>query len=292
VVAELVWQGEPGLAQNGSSVEQHAEMATRKVSPWIERLARVGYLAYGLVYVLVGGLALRTAFGGGDQATGQKGALRSILLAPLGRGLLFMVALGLLAYAAWRLFQGVMDPEDEGREAKGIVQCFDHLINGLFHAALALSAGQLAPGSGGRSGGSPDDWTATPRFLPFGRWLVVAVGAAIFGAGLYRFYKVYKTDFRDELKTGDMSFREKRWTAHAGRLSYAARGVVFEMIGVFLVQAALQADPDEHRGLGSALETLACQPLGLYILCVVAAGLVAYGAFMFVMARYRRIEPA
>jgi hypothetical protein len=136
------------LAQNGSSVEQHAEMATRKVSPWIERLARVGYLAYGLVYVLVGGLALQTAFGGGDQATGQNGALRSILLAPLGRGLLFMVALGLLAYAAWRLFQGVMDPEDEGREAKGIVQCFDHLINGLFHAALALSAGQLAPGSG------------------------------------------------------------------------------------------------------------------------------------------------
>jgi hypothetical protein len=288
VVAELVWQGEPGLAQNGSSVEQHAEMATRKVGFWIERLARVGYL----VYVLVGGLALRTAFGEGDQVTGHKGTLRSILLAPLGRGLLFMVALGLLAYAAWRLFQGVMDPEDKGREAKGIVQCFDHLINGFFHAALAQSAGQLAPGSGGRSGGSPDDWTANPRFLPFGRWLVVVVGAAIFGAGLYQFYKVYKTDFRDELKTGDMSFREKRWMAHAGRLSYAARGVVFEMIGVFLVQAALQADPDEHRGLGSALETLARQPLGLYILCVVAAGLVAYGAFMFVMARYRRIEPA
>jgi len=280
------------VAHNGSSVEQHAERATRKASPWIERLARVGYVAYGVVYVLVGGLALRAAFGGGDQAPGQEGALRSILLAPLGRVLLCMIALGLLAYAAWRLFQGVMDPEDEGTDAKGIVQRFDHVINGLFHAALAFSAGQLALGSGGSGGGSPDDWTATLMSQPLGRWLVVAVGAVIFGAGLYQFYKAYKADFRDELKTGVMSLREKRWTTHAGRLGYAARGIVFGMIGVFLIQAAIQADPNQARGLGGALETLARQPFGPYVLGFVAAGLVAFGAFMFVVARYRRIEPA
>lgn len=280
------------MAQNGPSVEQHAQRAARKASPWIERLARIGYVAYGAVYVLVGVLALRAAFGGGGEATGQEGALRQVLLAPLGRVLLVLVAAGLLAYAAWRLFQGIVDPENEGRDAKGAVKRFDHGLNGLFHGALALTTVELALGSGGGSGGSPDDWTASLMSQPLGRWLAVAAGAVIFGAGLYQFYQAYKADFRDELETGEMSFQEKRWTTHVGRLGYAARGVVFGVIGVFLAQAALQSNPQEARGLGGALETLARQPFGPYLLGGVAAGLVAYGAFMFVMARYRRIEPA
>ena len=280
------------MAQNGSSVEQHAERAKRKASPWIERLARAGYVAYGMVYLLVGVLALRAAFGGGGETTGQEGALRSILLAPLGRVLLGLVAAGLVAYAVWRLFQGVQDPEGEGRDAKGVVKRLDHVLNGLFHAALAFSAGQLALGSGGGGGGSPDDWTETLMSQPLGRWLALAAGAVSFCAGLYQFYKAYKADFRDELKSHEMSRREEAWTTRSGRLGYAARGVVFGVIGVFLLQAALQAEPQEVRGLGGALETLARQPFGPYLLGLVAAGLVAYGAFMFVVARYRRIEPA
>ncbi|HLL99065.1 MAG TPA: DUF1206 domain-containing protein [Rubrobacteraceae bacterium] len=279
------------MAQNGSSVEQHAERAKRKASPWIERLARAGYVAYGMVYVLVGVLALRAAFGGGGETTGQEGALRSILLAPLGRILLGLVAAGLVAYAVWRLFQGVQDPEDEGGNAKGVVRRLDHVLNGLFHAGLAFSAGQLALGSSG-SGGWPDDWTATLMSQPLGRWLALVAGAVIFGAGLYQFYKAYKADFRGELKSHEMSRREEAWTTCSGRLGYAARGVVFGVIGVFLLQAALRADPQEARGLGGALETMARQPFGPYLLGLVAAGLVAYGAFMFVVARYRRIEPA
>jgi Domain of Unknown Function (DUF1206) len=277
------------VARSGSSVEQHAE---RTVSPFIEHLARVGYVAYGVVYVLVGVLAVRAAFGGGGRTTGQEGALRSILLAPLGRVLLGMVTIGLLAYVMWRLFQGFLDPENEGRDAKGILKRFDHVINGLFHAALAFSAGQLVLGSGGGGGGSPDDWTASLLAQPLGRWLAVIAGVVIVGAGLYQFYKAYKADFRDELKLGEMGSRERAWATRSGRLGYAARGVVFGVIGVFLVQAALQTDPDEARGLGGALETLARQPLGPYILGAIALGLVAYGVFMFVMARYRRIEPA
>jgi uncharacterized protein DUF1206 len=282
------------LAQNGPSTEEarrHAERAARKASPWIERLARAGYVSYGVVYVLVGVLAMQAAFGGGGKTTGQEGALRQVMLAPLGRVLLVLVAAGLLAYAAWRLFQGILDPENEGTDAKGIVKRFDHVLNGLFHAALAFSAGRLALGSGSGGGGSPDDWTARLMAQPFGRWLAVVAGAVIVGAGLYQLYKAYRADFRDELKTGEMSAREKKWTTRSGRLGYAARGVVFGVIGVFLVQAALQTDPDEARGLGGALETLARQPLGPYILGAVAIGLVAYGVFMFVTARYRRIEP-
>lgn len=280
------------MAYNGSPVEQHAERVVRKASPWIERLVRFGYVAYGVVYLLVGVLAMQAAFGGAAEAAGQQGALRSILLAPLGRVLLCIIALGLLAYAAWRLFQGVMDPEDEGRDAKGVVKRLNHVLNGLFHGSLAFYAGQLAFGSGGGGGGSPDDWTATLMSRPFGRWIVVVAGVGIVGAGLYQFYEAHRADFREKLKMGEMSLRKKRWTTHAGRLGYAARGVVFGVIGVFLIQASLQTDPDEARGLGGALETLARQPFGPYLLGAVALGFVAYGVFMFVMARYRRIEPA
>jgi hypothetical protein len=279
------------VAHKGSSVEQHAARAARKASPWVERLARAGYLAYGVVYALVGVLAVQAALGGGGQATGQEGALRSILLAPLGRVLLGLIVLGLLAYATWRLIQGIRDPENEGTDATGLVKRFDHVINGLFHAALAFSAGQLVLGSGGGGGGSPNDWTARLMAQPLGRWIVVTVGVVIVGAGLYQFYKVYRADFRDELKLGEMGDRERTWATRSGRLGYAARGVVFGVIGVFLVQAALQTDPEKARGLGGALQTLARQPLGPYILGAVALGFMAYGVFMFVMARYRRIEP-
>jgi hypothetical protein len=290
-----VWQPirngeeERSVAHNGS---QHAERAARKASPWIERLARAGYVAYGVVYALVGVLAVQAAFGGGGRTASQEGALRQVLLAPLGRVLLGMIVVGLLAYAMWRLFQGILDPENEGRDAKGIARRSDHALNGLFHAALALSAGQLVLGSGGGGGGSPDDWTARLLAQPFGRWLAVIAGAVIVGAGLYQLYKAHKADFREELKSGEMSARAMTWATRSGRLGYAARGVVFAMIGVFLVQAALQTDPDEARGLGGALETLASQPFGPYLLGAVALGLVAYGVFMFVMARYRRTEPA
>lgn len=258
--------------------------------PWIERLARVGYLAYGVVYVLVGVLAVQAAVGSGKAAS-QEGALSSILLAPLGRVLLGLVAAGLLAYAVWRLIQGILDPENEGKDAKGIVKRIDHVINGLFHAALALSAGGLALGVGGGGGGSPDDMTATLMAQPFGRALAVAVGVAIVGAGLFQFRNAYKADFRDELKTGAMSSGERTWTTRIGRLGLVARGVVFGVVGIFLAQAALQANPNKARGVGGALQTLAQQPFGPYLLGGVALGLVCYGVFMFAMARYRRINP-
>jgi hypothetical protein len=241
-------------------------------------VARFGYAAYGLVYVLVGVLSVRAAFGGGGKTAGQEGALQTILLAPLGRGLLGLVALGLLGYATWRLFQGILDPDDEGGDAKGLIKRADHIVNGLFHAALAMSVGRVALGSGGGGNGGPDDWTATLLQQPFGRWLVGVVGAGILAIGLFQFYRAHDAKFMEKLKPGEMNRRERRRTRRAGRLGHAARGVVFLVIGVFLTQAALQSDPDEVRGLGGALSALAAQPFGPYPLGLVAFGLVAFGA--------------
>ena len=274
-----------------AGAEGEARRATRKAGPWIEGVARSGYAAYGVVYVLVGVLSVRAAFGGGGKTAGQEGALQTILLALLGRALLGLVALGLLGYAVWQLFQGVLDPDNEGGDAGGVIKRADHVVNGLFHAALAVSVGRVALGTGGGdSGGGPDDWTATLLQQPLGRWLVGAVGAAVFAIGLFQLYRAYDARFMEKLKPGEMGPREKRWTRRAGRLGHAARGVVFLVIGVFLVQAALQFDAQEARGLGGALSALAAQPFGPYLLGLVALGLVAFGLFMFVVARYRRIR--
>jgi Domain of Unknown Function (DUF1206) len=280
------------LVKNSSSVERSAERAARRASPWIERLARAGYVSYGVVYALVGVLAVQAALGAGGKTASQEGALRQILLAPFGRVLLGAVVIGLLGYAMWRLLQGILDPENEGTDAKGLSRRVNHVLNGLFHAALAFSAGWLALGLGGGSGGPPEDWTARLLAQPPGGPLAVIAGAAIVVAGLYQLYKAYNADFRGELASGEMSAGARRWATRNGRLGYASRGVVFGVIGVFLAQAALQTDPDEVRGLGGALETLAHQPFGPYLLGALTLGLVAYGVFMFVVARYRRIVPA
>lgn len=162
------------MAQNGPTggdAREQVQTATRKASLWLVWFVRAGYAAYGVVYGAVGVLALQATFGGGGKTTSQEGVFRSILLAPLGRVLLALVTLGLLGYALWRLFQAIFDPDGEGTDARGIASRFDHGLNGVFHAILALTAGQLVLGLGGGGAGSPDDWTARLLARPLGRWL-------------------------------------------------------------------------------------------------------------------------
>jgi hypothetical protein len=238
-------------------------------------------------------LAGLAALGAGGGTTDQKGALQSILNAPFGRVLLGVIAVGLAGHALWLFIQAAKDTENKGTDAKGIGSRLGNALSGLIQVFLAFTAGQLALGSGGGGGGSPDDWTATLLGQPFGRFLAVAIGAGIVAAGLYQFYKAYKADFKEGLKLGEMSPRETTWATRAGRLGYVARGVVFIVIGIFLAQAALQNDPQQARGLGGALATVAQQPYGPYLLCAVAVGLVAYGVYhALVEARYHRINPA
>lgn len=274
-----------------AQVDWSGASAARKTRPWIEGYARFGHAAYGVVYVLVGSLAVQAALGGGRTA-GQEGALQTILLAPLGKVMLCVVAFGLLGYAMWRMLQGILDADNEGRDFKGLAKRFNHVLNGLFHAFFAFTAVQLALLDSAGSGGSPDDLTARLLEQPFGRLLTVVVGLIVVCVGLYQFYCAYMAKFMEELEPGRMGTGERAWTRRSGRLGFAARGVVFIVMGVFLVQAALHVDPNEARGLGGALATLARQPFGPYLLGVVALGLISYGAFMFVVARYRRIDPA
>jgi hypothetical protein len=147
----------------------------------------------------------------------------------------------------------------------------------------------MGSGSGGSSSNSQQDWTARLLSQPFGQWLVGLIGAFIIGFGFYQLYRAYKAKFRKEMKLREMSPTEETWATRIGRFGEAARGIVFAIIGFFLLQAARQSDPNQARGLDGALQALAQQPHGPWLLGIVALGLVAYGIHMGVQARYRRI---
>ncbi|MBD1804142.1 DUF1206 domain-containing protein [Microcoleus sp. FACHB-SPT15] len=257
---------------------------------WVERLARIGYLAKGIVYAIVGVLAVQAAVGSGGQTTDTKGALSAIAAQPFGKFLLALLTVGLIGYMVWRFVQAVQDPEHKGDDAKGWATRLGYAVSGLIYASLAFTAIGLIRGSGGGGGGnSEQDWTARLLAQPFGQWLVGLVGAFVIGLGFYQLYQAYKAKFRKQMKLQEMSPTEETWATRIGRFGLGARGVVFCIIGFFLLQAARQSDASEVRGLDGALQSLAQQPYGPWLLGIVALGLVAYGIHMAVQARYIRI---
>jgi len=261
-------------------------------SRWAERLMRFGFAAKGLVYAVIGILALQAALGPGGKTTDTSGALQTIINRPFGQILLALVAVGLMGYVLWRLTEAVWDPENQGSDPQGLAKRLGYAVNGLIYAGIAFSAAQLILGrsSGGSSEQSTQHWTAVVLSQPFGRWLVGAAGALVIGLGIYEFYEAYKAKFRKKLKTRQMSPTEQTWANRVGRFGLAARGVTFIIIGWFLIQASLQAQAREARGLGGALQTLAQQPYGPWLLGLVALGLIAYGVHMGFLARYRRMQ--
>lgn len=256
----------------------------------LEHFARFGLAARGAVYVLVGGLALMAAIGAGGGVGGNESALRSLLLQPFGAVLIGLAGLGLAFFAAWRIVSALTDPDRHGTSPKGLGVRAVHLASGLVNGGLALTAFALALGIGASGGGddaAARDWTRWLMSQPFGRWLVAAAGAVAIGAGLYHVWKGVRGNLLKRLSPPP---DRRRMALAIGRFGYVARGVVFGIIGAFLMVAAIRFDSSEARGLGGALEALEDQPFGWALLGVVAAGLAAFGAFGVVQALWRRIE--
>ncbi len=253
-------------------------------------MARSGYVAKGVFYAAIGLLAARESLGFGGLTTGGGGVMQSIGAQPFGRVLLLVLAAGLIGYALWKLVQGIMDPEDKGRDATGLIRRSSYAGSGVLHGTLAFVAAQEAFDPAGGSD-AKDDLTAQVLAQPFGQLLVAVVGLVVLGVGLYQFYAAINLKFRDELKLEEMSRGERRWTMIAGSLGTTARALIIGVAGAFVILAAYQADPSETRGLGGALATLASQPFGPYLLGAAAFGFAAYAVFMFFVARYRHVEP-
>jgi hypothetical protein len=275
----------------GEEVRDKGKQAARPAGPWVERLARVGYIAKGVIYAVIGFLALREAVGAGGRSTDPSGAIHSIGTQPFGGVMLALLAVGLACYALWKVVQGVKDPDGKGSDAHGIVRRAAYVGSGALYGLLAYTAAQSILGA---EDTSEDAATASAMALqpPVGPILVGLVGVVVVAVGLYQLYAAYEAKFRDDLRLTQMGEAEERWVIYAGRIGTAARAVAIGVAGAFLLLAAYQSDPSEARGLGAALETVQHQPLGPYMLGTIAIGLLVYGAFMFAIARYRRIDPA
>ena len=258
----------------------------------METLARLGYVAKGFVYAAIGVLALLAAFSAGGKTTDTSGALQTIARQPFGQVLLALIAISLVGYVIWRLVQAFSDPDNKGSDAKGIFTRLGYALSGLAYAGVAANAALLAFGNSSGSGGgdSKQDWTATVMQQPFGRWLVGVGGALVIGIGFYRIYEAYKTKFRKKLNLSELNTQQEKWLVNISRFGIAARGVVFVMIGFFVIQAAKNYNPQEVKGLDGALLTLAQQPYGKVLLGLMALGLIAYAVYLCLQARYRDIK--
>jgi hypothetical protein len=208
--------------------------------------------------------------------------------ASLGRPLLLVIAAGLLGYAAWRLVEAITDPERRGKDLKAVLLRTGYAARGVFHAGLAVTAFKFALGDSSRSGGQAAHWTARLLRLPAGE-LLVGLGAAwITGYGLYQFYRAWSSHMKKHLRLAELPDNLRSWVLGVSRFGIAARGVVFCLIGYFLARAALRHDPDQAGGVRESLSTLA--HTGQWPFAVVAVGLIAYGIYELVNARYRSIR--
>jgi hypothetical protein len=258
--------------------------------PWVERAARFGLVAKGLLYLLVAVIAVRVALGGGGEPEDRDGALRALADEPGGFALILALAAGLAAYALWRLAEAVFDTSDKGDDPKGLAKRGGSLVRAGWYAVLAWLSVSVLFGQGeSSSNGDERDAVSGVLDMPLGRWLVGGVGLGILGAGLWNGWRAARGKYRKDMKTGEMNRAGRRWLDAMGVAGHLSRALVFSLIGIFVVRAAWQFDPKEAIGLDGALEKLAGQELGTLWLGLAAAGLGAYGVFCLIQARYRDV---
>lgn len=260
-------------------------MIRKNLPAWIDRIGRAGYAAKGAVYSVVGILAGKAAIGQGGETTGSKGAIYEIGRQPFGQVMLILLAIGLACYAAWRFLSAFVDAERKGTDASGMAARAGYFMSGVIHVGLAVAA-VTALGGGGGGGENTQGWTAKLMGAPFGPWLVMAAGLAIGVAGVVQWVRAAKGSYRAKFDLDGAAASQRHWIDRAAKLGLAARGLVFLIMGFFLMQAGWQSDASEARGFGAALDTLARQPFGMWLLGITALGLICYGIYCVVVTIY------
>jgi hypothetical protein len=293
-VAREIAEQERGPARGQPGARHH--LAGRlAASPWVWRLATLGYAAKGVLYVITGGTVAVAAVQVGGRALGTRGALTLLIALPFGRLVVAVVAAGLCGFILRRFVQLCVPPA-AGRPPKlritHTLRRTGFALSGVAHIGIALTALQLVIGLASlrRAGRAPRDWT-TPLLVrqPLNGWLTVLAGLVVLGVAIFYLYMAARRRFTIDLLLEQMSPRLRRVTLALGVAGYAGRGVAFLIVGGFLLYAGWFVEEVEARGLADVLRTLETQTGGVWLLIAVAAGLIAYGVYLLLAARYLRL---
>ena len=271
---------------------QTGNNAVKRVAanPLLEFLERVGYVVRGALYAVMGLLAFRLALNaGGGEATDLSGSLVFLIHNPFGKVVLIVAAVGLAAYSLWGFTRAIYDPLHRGRDASGYMARLGFVTSAISYGAIVLLALQLLAGAGGPAGDSTQKTMSSVLSHPAGGLLTVIIGLVAIGVGIGQFLEAYRATFQQDLKGAEMSQSTRTAVIRLGRFGMFARGVVFLVIGWFLVQAGIHHDPAEVQGFGGAFVFLLGQPFGRLLLGIVALGFVALGLHSFACARWIRL---
>jgi hypothetical protein len=257
----------------------------------LELLARTGFFVKGVVYMVVGALALQVAGQLGGRVTGTRGAFTTVLAQPFGRTLLLVAAVGLFGYAAWRLLQGFFDPDRLGYGWRGLALRASFVMRGVVHAALGLQAFRVYRGLSA-SGISERGAAAEAFAWPLGDWLVVLAGLGLIGFAVQQIHAAITCRLERNLDVAEIRREAGDWAVALSRFGVAARAIVFALLGWGIVVAGWSRDASEVGTTASSLRILAAQPggVGRWLLGVTAAGFVAYGFYQVIHARYLHIR--
>ena len=274
-------------------------MAQRKKAPqssalnkrqrfWLNVIARCGYVAKAVVYAIAGYVAVLYAFKLHKGAEGSSAALLTVRAQRDGTILLAILAAGLAAYAVWRIAQAVYDTDRRGSGIGGLAIRAGSVFVGLGYAGLTFSAVRLLLGGRGTSDDAQaQSWTAALLAQPFGRWLVAAIGAGFFIAGLWGIFNTLRPRFLHELDLKKMSSWIRKVAIRLGQAGRAALGLVNSVIGIFLLEAASRGDAREARGVTGALRLLD-RRFGRWLVGIIGVGLLAYALYLMLLIVYRR----
>ncbi|WP_112182054.1 DUF1206 domain-containing protein [Paraliobacillus zengyii] len=272
-----------------NSSKTSTEQAKEELKPWIRRLARIGYMAKGLVFVMVGILTFMAAIGVGGNTSGTQGMFRSLAGMPFGEILLWLIVIGLLLYEMWLLIKVIEDPQNKGKGLKGLFSRGASLVIAIIYGGLIYSAFKIAINAGSSGGNTEKTITAKLLSQPLGQWIIVAIGVIIIGYGLLELYKGVTTKFIKRFHTEDMSSHEYKIAKNAGRLGLASRGIVFFMIGFLFIKTAWTSNSDQVKGLDGVLSELSQEPYGQLMLAITAMGLFLYGVYQIARGRYQHM---
>lgn len=251
----------------------------------IEKGARLGYLARAAIFFVIGFFAFRTAFAGG-QTLSEREALSEIIASPFGSILMVLLVIALPAFAIWRLVQAVLDADGYGRSAKGLATRAGRLVSAFAYLFLAVYVGSILFGvSIGGSGGGSDMLERWARF--FGPWLTIPLGLVMLGVAGSQVAKAYSGSF---LRFLSLPAAQAGWMTMVCRIGLVARGVVFAAIAVLLLTGASRWNAAHPPGLEDGLNEIASWPFGWALLSATGVGLIAFGAYAAILARYGHIR--